>query len=224
MSRASFSLRVDPKKVEAVLNEAMSDLLTNFNTVLTRSLPEIKAAFQRLTKKVMKEGRMYYGLTAGDLGGQFGIPEPEINPTAEKIVDIIANNVEVEVSRVQLAARTLSGRLTFILPKKIYDDLRSEDFAYVLTEKGEILPWIDWSLFRGDDIIIEDYGILVEVGRGRSGMAIMLKNFGHGFWKVPDEIAGTEDDNWITREIEKYRATYTDFVRKLLDAIIRKIT
>ena len=223
MSRMSFSLRVDPKKVEDILNEAIFDLFEKFNNSLILSLPGIQETLKRITRKIFKSGRMYRGLVDGDLGGQFGIPEAEIRPTAEAIIDIIADNIKVDVSRVLLEARTIKGRLTISLSKQVYDDLESQDFAYVLTEKGEILPWINWSLFRGDEVIIEDYGIILRPGLGRSNQAIMIERFPPGFWRVPIDVSGTEDDNWITREVTRYRNIYQNFVTKLVDNIIRKI-
>jgi len=71
----------------------------------------------------------------------------------------------------------------------------------VVTEKGESLPWIEWLLKRGDDIIISDYHV-VEGDHGRTGMATMKPGGNYKVSRVNPSFSGTEDDNFVTRALD----------------------
>jgi hypothetical protein len=77
------------------------------------------------------------------------------------------------------------------------------DIAMTKTEKGESLPWLEWLLLKGNDKIIQDYSItyINNSYRSRTGSAIMVSN--PNGWRVPVNFAGTEDNNWTTRAINK---------------------
>lgn len=135
-------------------------------------------------------------ILSGSLRGDFGIVSPA-GPVAA-IIEAVSQSVEVEyypltkslngtalVIRIQ--PRTLQNVLGIVPP--------------VITEKGESLPWIDWLLKRGDDIIISDYHV-VEGDRGRTGMATMKPGGSYKVSRVNPSFSGTEDDNFITRALD----------------------
>lgn len=74
--------------------------------------------------------------------------------------------------------------------------------AVQITERGEVLPWLEWLLTYGSTIVcIDGFGVKY-ASAGRSGGAVMIEgyNFGQPFMVDP-LYAGTKGDNFITRAI-----------------------
>lgn len=222
MTRLSIQFRVPPKEVEDLLFNELSSLLQKFSDKVNKKLPSLTTKFKELTRNIFTKGPMNRGLVSGRLAGEFGIPASDITETADKIIDIIIDNLFVSFNS-SIRGRLISGSLKIQLLTKVYDDLTSSEFAEIITKKGDVLPWIDWSLFHGDEIIIEDYDVFFHVGSGRSGLAIMKKDYARSFWKVPSDVSGTENDNWISREIDKARAAYISLTEKSLSEILSSI-
>lgn len=223
MTRLNIKFSVLPKEVEELLFDELSVLAQKFSNAIYKRLSRLSAEFKELTREIFREGRMNEGLVGtGDLAGAFGIPSEEIVDTADQILDIIADNVYISYNS-RVSTGNLSGTLTIQISNQVYQDLSSASFAEIITNKGETLPWIEWSLFRGDEIIIDEYDVFFHVGSGRSDLAIMKKNYGRGFWKVPSDVSGTEENNWIIREIKKNRDKYDALTQSSLLEILNSI-
>jgi len=87
--------------------------------------------------------------------------------------------------------------------------------AVQISEKGEVLSWLDWLLTYGSTVvIINNYGVKY-MNSGRSGGANMIEgyNYGRGFMVDP-AFSGTYGDNFVTRAISAHKdaiiaATYS---------------
>ena len=81
------------------------------------------------------------------------------------------------------------------------ETLKSGDDGVQETEKGQMLPWLEWLTTLGDSVIVRDYEVKAGFpDRSRTGDKIMVKG---GGWRVPPEHAGTDGNNFITRAIDE---------------------
>jgi hypothetical protein len=86
-------------------------------------------------------------------------------------------------------------------------------------ERGYSLPWLEWLLFRGGEIIVRNFE--VEYGtnpRSRSGDAIMISS--NKNWRVPAQFAGTIGNNWTTRAISSIEDKIIELMRIELEKAI----
>ncbi len=135
-------------------------------------------------------------ILSGSLRGDFGIVSPAGPVSA--IIEAVSQSVEVEYYPL---ARNLSGTALAIRiqPRTLQNVLGV--VPSVVTEKGESLPWIEWLLKRGDDIVVSNYHV-VESERGRTGEAVMKPGGNYTVGRVNPAFSGTEDDNFITRALD----------------------
>ena len=69
-----------------------------------------------------------------------------------------------------------------------------------MTAKGVSLPWLRWLLTLGQQIIVANFGVDYQSGKGRTGGGYMTVD--ERPFKVSSQYAGTVDDNFITRAID----------------------
>ena len=81
-----------------------------------------------------------------------------------------------------------------------YNNLFSLSVAEQMTAKGASLPWLQWLLTLGQQIIVANFGVEYGAGKGRSGGGYMSVDYRP--FKVNSQYAGTVDDNFITRAID----------------------
>ena len=174
------------------------------NGYLNRATPKIKINVQELLGNVLRNTPEYESLVGqGKLQKEFGLD----NPTARllAIFAVWLNSIRVDVQRVRATTRSLVGGLTISMIYSDYADVTNLPEANVVTDKGEILPWLSWLLEFGDRVIIYEYDVYPKIGirstpGSRSGLGIMIKPT-RGKWGVPPEFSGTIDDNWVTRAL-----------------------
>jgi hypothetical protein len=79
------------------------------------------------------------------------------------------------------------------------------------------LPWLEWLLLYGGKIIVRDYRVKMgSNNRSRTGMAVMVESSGSN-WRVPTEFAGTSNNNWVTRAINKIDNKILDILETELE-------
>jgi hypothetical protein len=152
-------------------------------------------------------------ILSGSLRGDFGIVSPA-GPVAA-IIDSVSQSVEVEyypltrnldgtALAIRIQPRTLQNVLGIIPP--------------VVTEKGESLPWIEWLLKRGDDVVVSSYHV-VEGDHGRTGRAVMKPGGSYTVGRVNPAFSGTEDDNFITRALDDKEMAIARILANSLDKV-----
>ena len=146
----------------------------------------------------------------GKLRKDFGLSS---DPTPE-IIDDIVDSAFVEVKRITSSGGTFKGGLTVGLHPSAYANLLGLPQASQLTEKGVLLPWLEWLLFKGDQIIVQNYGVEYGAGFGRSGGARMSED--EPPFKVDPRYAGTVESNFITRAIIPFMPAINRVVKEEL--------
>jgi hypothetical protein len=137
----------------------------------------------------------YDDILNGKLGQELGLKDP--SSALSQILETLANGVTVDFQGLKIVGSALSGAVTIGLVKDKFIELTTLSSAKYMSGINEI-PWLEWLLFKGDSIIIADYGVEYKYSsKSRSHNAFMIKN-GAG-WRVPPHFSGTEDNNFITR-------------------------
>ena len=145
-------------------------------------------------------------LQAGPLRFDFGLTESPAND----IVHAIVQSIEVSSTPIRATANTIKGTIFIKVQPTDYNNLLSLSVATQSTAKGVNLPWLDWLLTRGDEIIVANFG--VEYGPfGRSGGAHMVDK--ERPFKVNTLYSGTADDNFITRALGRIAPQIKNVIR-----------
>jgi hypothetical protein len=131
----------------------------------------------------------------GKLRLDFGLTS---DPTPE-IINGIVDSVFVEVRRMTAVGNRLRGGITIgVQPVTAYN-LFSIPEAEQEIESGGYIPWLQWLLFEGDKVIIQDYGVEYKIGVGRTGQARMIEEAPP--FRVDPRYSGTIESNFITRAL-----------------------
>ncbi len=88
--------------------------------------------------------------------------------------------------------------------------------AYISDKSGELIDWLRWLLFSGDEIINSSYKVSVKDGFGRSQLGIMMKGSNFSF-KVRSEFSGVQGDNFVTRAIFRNSDSIINIIKKYLN-------
>lgn len=81
-----------------------------------------------------------------------------------------------------------------------------DEAEYISAKSGWNIPWVKWLLTMGTQKIIHNHRItfnpdILAVTPSRSGQAVMVRGFKG--WSVPEEFAGTSNDNMIVNALKK---------------------
>lgn len=166
------------------------------NTRMPRAVPIIKVRFQRLIEEAVLQSPEYDEITLGRVRHELGLVG--VIPVIESIIGAMQESMLVQYTP-----------MTFSTPAMIRVSILRKDLREVLnlpsslfiSENGEIVYWLKWVLSAGSDIVLTDYQFDDKFSKAsRTGRGIMRR--GRKGWSVPSSIAGTVENNWLTRAFE----------------------
>lgn len=176
------------------VNAAIADQV---NLLISRNLSSISNRIRVLVKSWILSQPEISSLSSGtisSLAGQFGLPEGSANSVISAIALAVENSISIKY--IPYGNNFRGGFEVNIQPAN-FENLLSLPQGKVAYQNGE-LHWLEWLLKRGDRIIVANYQYNPQSGIGRSGLGNMVDG---GFFRVPPEFSGTEDDNFITRAL-----------------------
>jgi hypothetical protein len=173
----------------------LTSLVKKINTRISKNINRIQIQLIETNLRFFKHSDTYQALTIGDLKLELGFPAGQEFQIADAIVVAAANSVKVRLDPFKVG-NNITGGLSVSLIRSDFFDLLSLSEANIDIEGGQI-PWLEWLLTQGDQILVSDYSVIYK-DAGRSEGAIMIPKPG-SFWKMPTEYAGTSSDNWFTR-------------------------
>jgi hypothetical protein len=115
----------------------------------------------------------------------------------------VAESVYTKFSPFKYLGGFIIGRSFVAIQPANHFELLTLPQAVVIIEDGARLPWLDWLLHYGDQIIIADFGVKYQSGRGRSGGATMEK--GGTPFRVNPQYSGVSGNNFIVRALNRRR-------------------
>lgn len=199
-------------------------------------VPKITREVQQLIDTALRLSPEWASIENGKLREHFGLADPQ--SALNDVALAVENSVRIgtlgfDVSNAGVGnpyGSSLGGMNVNILRSNMSEVLNTKGASYTYSAKPKpfankagglvTIPWLQWLLLRGDDIILADVEILT--GRffsgSRSTTAIMVHKTGGGFhrtrqvarglgyggngWQVPPEFSGIEGENWLSRTIE----------------------
>ena len=206
-------------QVEKMMLNAVRDIL---NKGLPRVAPLVEKDLKFNISRIFTKSREYESLLNGPLNAHFGLESGSEAGRLDDIISILAGSVRVSSVRVAVRGRALTGGLKISMFTGDFSDIVGIQSAFTYN-KGVPLPWLEWLLLRGDEIIIADYQIdFASHPNSRSGEAIMVFN-PSGVWRVPPGVSGTESKNWITRAVDQSMDFIIQLTTKSIDRHLDRI-
>ena len=212
---------LDP--VDVIENKILKAIRDTLNEAFTKALPSIDIAVKNRTRVFFETSREALALVNGPLDKHFGIPSGEALVRVGSIIQTIINNIYVRYIKVSVKGKTLTGGIEVNVLKSDFKDVLNNSEAVITTDNGDKLPWLEWLLLRGDNIIVSDH--VIKFGSfttSRSGGAVMIEKAG-GFWRVPPQYSGTIRKNWLTRSIFDVSGAYVDMINDVLKEKIEAV-
>jgi hypothetical protein len=212
--KVSVSLLESDKQIRSEILSAIRDIL---NKAIDKTITNIRSKIEIILAEALRSEPEYSSLISGELRKEFGIEDT-------KNVDIaIANlisSLDIQKKPISFNNQGITGGISITaVPSSDFGGALADYSAYVVDEeRGYKLPWLEWLLLRGTEIIIRNFEVKYGPNpRSRSGDAIMV---GGGNWRVPPAYAGTERDNWTTRAFSKIDDQLTDIIKKSIESNI----
>ena len=210
----NFSLKLVNSDSD-IRRQILSALKSQVQAALNKSKNDMTSQISVLVKQFIKAEPEYQQLLGGELRYQLGIPNPSI---VDQIVDIWSNNIKIINNRISSTSSGLRGGFSINMIKSDYSDVLSASAATITDSgTGSRVPWLEWLLLRGGDVLVKDYEIQIGPNpRSRTGMAIMVSS--NSDYRLPAKFAGTESNNWVYRAISKIDdSTMQNIVQKALE-------
>jgi len=199
---------------QLILNQ-LKDII---DKLIKKTLPNTVSDIKLVVADALRNQPEYTSLMAGTLKAELGLPDSSVVDT---IINSMVDSLNIEEQPIKISNKGLSGgfKLTMIKSDDI-SGLIFTDIAQVFDTKGYTLPWLEWLLLRGNDILVKEFSVKYTTSnRSRSGMAIMEPSDGTN-WRVPAQFAGTQTNNWITRAIDTIE---TDIYNILINNLKKSI-
>ena len=185
---------------KTITNKILSALASQLNPVFSKASKDAAVEVQAAVRQSIEAEGEYLSLLSGQLKYELGIPNPGI---VDQIVDIWVKNVNIIPKKVTVKSNSLSGGFSINMIKSDYSDVLGAAGASIKdSETGSLVPWLEWLLLRGGDILVKDYEVLLGPNpRSRTGMAVMVSS--KKDYRMPAKFAGTESNNWVYRAISR---------------------
>jgi len=208
-----FDVRVDPSEFGKELIEATARVV---RYRLRKAIEQAVEPCKKTFKKSLENSREYRGLS-NELVPDFGLVDPDANRTA--IVNEVVRGFAIRPKTVRSSygdVTDFGGLAVVVLPSYLLFELVSMEFASFTSEKGHLVNWLYWLLFTGNAIAVTDYEV-VYGDAGRTGQAIMIRG---GSFQVPQQFAGTPENNWITRAANNALPRIRNIIEKTLREVM----
>jgi len=193
----------------------MDELKIILDKAINTALPKISTEIKILISESLRNQPEYSSLMTGTLKAELGIADAT---SINSVIDALIETLAVQRNDIKVTNKGLSGG--FVLTMMKSDDMNGVIYtepASVKDASGYSLPWLEWLLLKGNEILVKNYEVsYFPSPYSRSGMAIMIPS--SSSWRVPPQFAGTENDNWTTRAINSVE----DSVYKIIQENIEK--
>lgn len=196
--------------ISRALLPQVSAYMKNRANILKRELPII-------VNNAIINTPEYSSILGGKLQYEFGIANSSTKLAG--LLDIWSKNIDITYDPPKVLGNgTIKSSLSASMIRIDFSDVLYSDYAYMTdTFRGYSLPWLQWLLLEGNRILVPGYQIIVGANsRSRTGSAVMRSSPGKS-WKVPAEFAGTKNDNWITRALNKTDTEIEALLTRILE-------
>jgi hypothetical protein len=198
--------------VETIERAALKALRSSLNGMLTRSAAKIALKLKAMIRKAIQLTPEYQSINGGRLQAELGLADPK---KLDQIIDLWVDSVKVEVKRVRFGRNKITGGFRITAIEQDWSDALANPASKQQIKDGE-LPWLEWMLIRGDQVIVRDYDVSFNpkaARRGRTGRGLMVKGKGRR-WRVPPQFSGTPRRNFVTRALDSIQRQVETMITK----------
>lgn len=198
--KLTLKIQDTPQQLE---KKVVTAYRSSMNAAMKRAVIDIRSRIQGVCESLIEGSETYQSLIQGDLLGELGIPDVEGRIKA--IIQTIKDGVIVTSYPAVISQGKLKGGIVIKLLKSDFADiLNMPESSYVSLPSGETIPWLEWLLVGGSQIIVFDHHIIKDLNErqrrhSRTGKALMRPG---GSWRVPPAFAGHADDNFLTQAFD----------------------
>lgn len=211
-----INITIDLKESEKQIKDLITKIIfDNLFKGMKGAAESSKGAFGVLIEGAIKGSPEYAAmLPGGRYYSDLGVPD--IKERLDRIISFLAKSVQYTLLRTKKAIIYEVG-----VSKEKIKQLAELSEGIFITEKGTALEWLRWLLLEGDRFIIIGFDTYIKPQYSRTGYKIMVQTKTRRGWRVPPEIAGTENNNFITRSFESVGPAIENF---MIDNILNKAT
>lgn len=202
----------------SIRNSILQALQSVLSKAISVAIPQIEKDIQNAVGEALRQEPEYSSLLGGTLLAEFGLYDAS---SVERVVQALVQTLKVKTEPVSLGRYGLKGGFSLTMMKS--DDMDGVVFldsaSVVDNERGYILPWLDWLLYRNNEPIVKNYSVsYVNSPYSRSGLAIMIPDDTN--WRVPPEFAGSIKNNWTTRAISRLDPLIYKIIQSNIEAAL----
>jgi hypothetical protein len=212
-------MRISLKLLETD-SQINTKILESIRTYLQPAFTKTQQSLQKNIPQIVKQALMaepeYNSLLSGQLRAELGVPDA--GARIESLFESWSNNMNVTSKPLSIKAARLSGGFSIDMIRSDFSDVVDLP-AGIVTDNisGSVIPWLRWLLLDGSKILVRNYQVQMGSNpRSRTGQAIMITSDREN-WRVPAEFAGTVNNNWITRAIERLDGTIINIIESELE-------
>lgn len=221
---AGLELVTRPSTIRRKIINAIAEQL---QPAVAKAIPKVRSQFQNLIYDTLTKTTEYRSLTQhGQLQKHFGLDNP-----VQRLEGVIGRWLEgMEVKNtLRKHNKFIAGGIKVNMFQADFGDVTGLPEAQVMTEKGELLPWLDWLLTFGDQTIIVGYRVMPSRPSARrfskrwsrTGLSIMVSSGKRPpTWRVPPEFSGTANNNWITRAFARKKTIILEILQNAIESVI----
>jgi hypothetical protein len=194
----------------------LSAIISQLQPAFTKTQQSLQQVLPKIVKEALILEPEYASLLSGQLRSELGIPDADSK--IDQIFNAWSNNVVVQSRAITMKGSGLSGGFSINVIKSDFSDVLSLPASVVVDSvSGSIIPWLQWLLLEGNQILIRDYKLKMGSNpRSRTGNAIMVSSTKDN-WRVPPQFAGTINNNWVTRAIDRLDDNILSYIEKELE-------
>jgi hypothetical protein len=213
MTKINISLlESDAQISKLIFKELKNKLESAFKLIPNK----ISSPLKDIVSNALKSEPEYSSLKSGRLKYEMGIYDTS---SVDKVIDGLVNTLDTQLSPIKFTSSSLVGGITITMMRSsdLGGVINSPDAYVVDSSRGYSLPWLEWLLLRGNEVIVA--GHTVKIGpnsASRTGNALMIKS--NGNWRVPPEFVGNEQNNWTTRALSATELS----INRLIESAIRE--
>lgn len=181
----------------------MGAYVKDINKLISRRIPKVRFAIAEVIFRAVYTSPEMESVRSGTLRFDFGL-EQDIT---FDISSAVSRSISITFSNFKYQNHAILGNAQVGVQPLDYFNLLEIPNSVIITELGVELPWLEWLLMYGDQVIIANYGVKYTDG-GRSGGAIMTSM--NRPFRVDPEYSGTSSDNFISRALSVHSQEIED--------------
>tara|TARA_Y100000361_G_scaffold76337_1_gene67583 strand:+ start:421 stop:1083 length:663 start_codon:yes stop_codon:yes gene_type:complete len=217
MSEGFLEIVTSDAEIEKMILSHISDRL---NSIFSSVGKEIETNVKTVVFDAIYECHELQSLRGSFLRGSLGLTTTKATNASQQIAQAVSDSVLVKTKKIN--AKNLSGGLNLFVQPENYTNVLSVSEAVVTYRSRRFktnidIPWLDWLLTKGDQILISGFEFEPGGNLGRSRAGRMVES-PMGDWRISPEFAGIKGDNFITRAFNKQtQSKITEIVKKTVN-------